>query len=94
MAKKKVAPPAKLVAMDATANVKRELVGTAEAAQILGLRSEYVRQLARGGEIWSDTRFGQRCPVYDAIELRERAEAIARERAAGKRPGRPPHSAG
>jgi hypothetical protein len=81
---------ARLVAVDATANVERELVGTAEAAKILGLRPEYVRQLARDGEIWSDTRFGQRCPVYDAIELRGRATKIATERAAGKRQGRPP----
>lgn len=90
MAKKRLDKPAKLVAMDATANVKRELVGTAEAAKILGLRAEYVRQLARDGEIWCDTRFGQRCPVYDALELRERAARTASERAAGRRQGRPP----
>ena len=84
--------PARLLAMDTTADVQRELVGTVEAAEILGLRTEYVRQLARDGEIWSDHRFGQRCPVYDAIELRERAARMAAERAAGKRPGRPPHS--
>lgn len=71
-------------------DVERELVGTGDAAKILGLRAEYVRQLARDGEIWCDHRFGKRCPVYDAIELRERAERIATERAAGKRPGRPP----
>lgn len=93
MAKKRRAQldkPAKLLAMDATAAVERELVGTAEAAKILGLKSTYVRQLARDGDIWSDHRFGERCPVYDAIELRERAERIAAERAAGKRQGRPP----
>lgn len=95
MAKKRRAKqdtPAKLLAVDMATDTERELVGTAEAAQILGLRPEYVRQLARDGEIWSDHRFGQRCPVYDAIELRERASRIAAERAAGKRPGRPPHS--
>jgi hypothetical protein len=78
--------------VDAATDIERDLVGTAEAAQILGLRPEYVRQLAREGEIWSDHRFGKRCPVYDANELRERAGRIAEERAAGKRQGRPPHS--
>ena len=90
MAKKRVDKPARLLAVDATANVKRELVGTAEAAKILGLRPEYVRQLARDGDIWCDTRFGERCPVYDALELRARAARMASERAAGKRQGRPP----
>lgn len=80
--------------MDAATDIERDLVGTAQAAEILGLRPEYVRQLARDNEIWSDTRFGKRCPVYDANELRERAERIAAERAAGKRQGRPPHSGG
>ena len=95
MAKKpraKKTKPARLLAVDAATDIERDLVGTAEAAQILGLRPEYVRQLARDGEIWSDTRFGQRCPVYDANELRARASQMAAERAAGKRPGRPPHS--
>lgn len=97
MAKKRRAKqdrPAKLLAVDMATDTQRELVGTAEAAEILGLRPEYVRQLARDGDIWSDHRFGKRCPVYDAIELRERAERIAAERAAGKRQGRPPHSEG
>ena len=95
MAKKRraqLAKPARLLAMDAATEIERDLVGTSEAAEILGLRPEYVRQLARDGEIWSDSRFGRRCPVYDANELRERAAKIAAERAAGKRPGRPPHS--
>jgi len=93
MAKKRRASldkPAKLLAMDTATETERELVGTAEAAEILGLRAEYVRQLARDGEIWSDHRFGKRCPVYDAVELRERAERTAAARASGKRPGRPP----
>jgi excisionase family DNA binding protein len=93
MAKKKRTPcgqPAKLMAMDMATETERELVGTSEAAEILGVGVGYLRQLAREGEIWSDHRFGKRCPVYDAVELRERAEAIAAERAAGTRPGRPP----
>lgn len=97
MAKKRRAKtdvPARLLAVDTATDTQRDLVGTAEAAGILGLRPEYVRQLARDGEIWSDHRFGQRCPVYDANELRERAAKIAAERAAGKRQGRPPHSGG
>lgn len=95
MAKKKRArqdKPARLLAVDAATDIERDLVGTADAAKILGLRPEYVRQLARDGEIWSDDRFGKRCPVYDANELRDRAERISAERAAGKRQGRPPHS--
>ena len=76
--------------MDVATDTERELVGTAEAARILGIRPTHVRQLARDKEIWSDHRFGKRCPVYDAIELRDRAESIASERAAGKRQGRPP----
>lgn len=97
MAKKRRAQlgkPARLIAVDAATATERDLVGTAEAARILGLRPEYVRQLARDGDIWSDERFGKRCPVYDANELRDRADRIAAERAAGKRPGRPPHSDG
>jgi hypothetical protein len=93
MAKKKRTPsgqPAKLMAMDMATEIERELVGTSEAAEILGVGVGYLRQLAREGDIWSDHRFGKRCPVYDAVELRERAEAIAAERAAGTRPGRPP----
>lgn len=95
MAKKgraKIDKPARLLAMDTATDTERDLVGTAEAAKILGLRPEYVRQLARDGDIWSAEWFGKRCPVYDAIELRERAAKIAEERAAGKRTGRPPHS--
>jgi len=84
--------PARLLAVDAATDIERDLVGTAEAAVILGLRPSHVRKLARDGEIWSDERFGERCPVYDANELRKRAAKIAAERAAGKRPGRPPHS--
>lgn len=84
--------PGKLMAMDMATEIERELVGTAEAAEILGVGVGYLRQLAREGDIWSDHRFGKRCPVYDAVELRERADAIAAERAAGKRPGRPPAS--
>jgi hypothetical protein len=80
----------KLLAMDMATETERELVGTTEAAKILGINATHVRQLARDNEIWSDTRFGKRCPVYDAVELRERAERIAADRAAGKRPGRPP----
>lgn len=76
--------------MDMATETERELVGTTEAAKILGINATHVRQLARDKEIWSDTRFGKRCPVYDAVELRERAERIAADRAAGKRPGRPP----
>ena len=93
MAKKKRTPsgqPAKLMAMDMATEIERELVGTSEAAGILGVGVGYLRQLAREGDIWSDHRFGKRCPVYDAVELRQRAEAIAAERAAGTRPGRPP----
>jgi hypothetical protein len=78
------------MAMDMATEIERELVGTSEAAEILGVGVGYLRQLAREGDIWSDHRFGKRCPVYDAVELRERAEAIAAERAAGTRPGRPP----
>jgi hypothetical protein len=93
MAKKKRAQldkAAKLLAMDMATETERELVGTSEAAEILGVKATHLRQLAREGEIWSDDRFGKRCPVYDAVELRERAERIAAERASGKRPGRPP----
>ena len=93
MAKKKRTPsgqPAKLMAMDMATEIERELVGTSEAAEILGVGVGYLRQLAREGDIWSDHRFGKRCPVYDAVELRERAKAIAAERAAGTRQGRPP----
>lgn len=93
MAKKRRAAldkPAKLIAMDTATELERELVGTTEAAKILGVKATHLRQLARDGEIWSDHRFGQRCPVYDAVELRERAEQIAAARASGKRPGRPP----
>lgn len=93
MAKKKrthTGQPAKLLAMDVAAKVERELVGTTEAAEILGVRVGYVRQLARDGEIWSDHRFGKRCPVYDAIELRAMADQKQAERASGKRGGRPP----
>ncbi len=93
MAKKKrpvAGQPAKLLAMDTTTDTERELVGTTEAAKILGNRVNYVRELARSGQIWSDTRFGQRCPVYDAVELRKLAEQKRAERAAGKRGGRPP----
>jgi hypothetical protein len=93
MAKKKAAPTrhaSKLLAMDVVAEVERELVGTTEAAEILGVRVGYVRQLARDGEIWSDHRFGKRCPVYDAIELRAMADQKQAERASGKRGGRPP----
>jgi hypothetical protein len=93
MAKKKrttAGQPAKLLAMDTATETERELVGTTEAAEILGVGVGYLRQLAREKEIWSDHRFGKRCPVYDAIELRERADVIAAERAAGTRQGRPP----
>jgi hypothetical protein len=80
----------KLLAMDTSTASHRELVGTVKAAEILGVRPEYLRQLARDGEIWSDSRFGQRSPVYDAVELQERAAKIRAERAAGTRTGRPP----
>ncbi len=93
MAKKKRTPagqPAKLLAMDMTTETQRELIGTTEAAKILGVRVGYIRQLARDGDIWSDHRFGQRCPVYDAIELRQLAEQKQAERASGTRGGRPP----
>jgi hypothetical protein len=93
MAKKKRPPSrqvGKLLAMDMATEIERELVGTTEAAQILGIGVGYLRQLARDEEIWSDTRFGKRCPVYDAVELRNLAERMQAERAAGKRGGRPP----
>ena len=93
MAKKKrtsARKAGKLLALDASTDKARELVGTVEAAEILGLKPTYVRELARKSEIWSDTRFGERCPIYDAVELREKAAKIAAVRAAGKRPGRPP----
>ncbi len=80
----------KLLAMDTATASHRELVGTVEAAKILGVRPEYLRQLAREGDIWSDDRFGKRSPVYDALELHERAAKIQAERAAGTRQGRPP----
>lgn len=76
--------------MDTATASHRELVGTVEAAKILGVRPEYLRALAREGDIWSDSRFGKRSPVYDAVELRERAQQITAERAAGTRQGRPP----
>jgi hypothetical protein len=93
MAKKKRTPagqPAKLLAMDMTTETQRELIGTTDAAKILGVRVGYIRQLARDGDIWSDHRFGQRCPVYDAIELRKLAEQKQAERDSGARGGRPP----
>jgi len=93
MAKKKrtsAGQPAKLLAMDMTTETQRELIGTTDAAKILGVRVGYIRQLARDGDIWSDHRFGQRCPVYDAIELRELADQKQAERDSGTRGGRPP----
>jgi hypothetical protein len=80
----------KLLAMDTATASHRELIGTTEAAKILGVGVGYLRKLARDGDIWSDVRFGERCPVYDAVELNAFAQRMQDERAAGKRAGRPP----
>lgn len=81
--------PGTLVVMSGS-TLPQRVCTTAEAAAILGVHVRYIRRLANQGEIWSATPFGERAPVYDAVELEARAALAAKERAAGVRKGRPP----
>lgn len=68
---------------------KRNLCGTAEAAEIYGCRVSHIRGMAIRAEIWSE-QVSQRTFVYDADEIRRLAAERDRLRQAGKLCGRRP----
>ncbi|MFM8579270.1 MAG: hypothetical protein ACKOCN_10820 [Planctomycetaceae bacterium] len=68
---------------------KRNLCGTAEAAEIYGCRVSHIRGMAIRAEIWSK-QVSQRTFVYDADEIRRLAAERDRLRQAGKLCGRRP----
>lgn len=70
---------------------KRNLCGTAEAAEIYGCSEAHIRRMAVREEIWSQ-RISDRSFVYDADEIRRLAEDRQELRDAGKLRGRPPAS--
>ena len=98
MAKKKrttTRQPGKLMAMDMATEIERELVGTAEAAEILGCTMGRVRQMCRqpegGGEpqLWS-SKFNNRALVLDLEQVKRLAKARQKARDAGISPGPAP----
>lgn len=70
---------------------KRNLCGTAEAAEIYGCSEAHIRRMAVREEIWSQ-RISDRSFVYDADEIRRLTEDRQELRDAGKLRGRPPAS--
>lgn len=68
---------------------KRNLCGTAEAAQITGYGTSHIRGMATRGEIWSE-QIGPRSFVYDEDELRRLVAERERLRNQGKLCGRRP----
>lgn len=70
---------------------KRNLCGTAEAAEIYGCGEAHIRRMALREEIWSK-KISDRSFVYDADEIRQLAAQRTKLRHAGKLRGRPPAS--
>jgi hypothetical protein len=68
---------------------KRNLCGTAEAAEIYGCRVSHIRGMAIRSEIWSQ-QISERTFVYDADEIRRLAAERDQLRQAGKLCGRRP----
>lgn len=68
---------------------KRNLCGTAEAAEIYGCRVSHIRGMATRGEIWSE-QVSERTFVYDADEISRLAAERDRLRSQGKLCGRRP----
>lgn len=61
----------------------RKLIGTREAAKILGLSMGRLRQLALDGEVWSE-HVAANARVFDEAEIRKRSKTA---RATGRKPG-------
>ena len=68
---------------------KRNVCGTAEAAEIYGCSQEHVRMMVRKGQIWSE-KIGPRALLVDADEIRKLAKEREQLRRAGKLCGRRP----
>jgi hypothetical protein len=68
---------------------KKDLCGTAEAAEIYGCRVSHIRGMATRGEIWSE-QVSPRSFVYDANQIRQLAQERDKLRKAGKLCGRRP----
>jgi hypothetical protein len=68
---------------------KRNLCGTAEAAEIYGCTVAHIRRMAVRQEIWSE-KISDRSFVYDSDEIRVLAADRQKMRHAGKLRGRPP----
>lgn len=68
---------------------KKDLCGTAEAAEIYGCRVSHIRGMATRGEIWSE-QVSARSFVYDANQIRQLAQERDKLRKAGKLCGRRP----
>lgn len=61
----------------------RKLIGTRDAAKILGISMGRMRQLAIDGEVWSDHASGN-ARVFDEAEIKKRSKA---PRVTGRKPG-------
>lgn len=61
----------------------RKLIGTRDAAKILGISMGRLRQLALDGTVWSD-HAAANARVFDETEIRKRAKA---PRTTGRKPG-------
>lgn len=69
--------------------VRKNLCGTAEAAEIYGCRVSHIRGMAVRGEIWSE-QVSERSFVYDADEIEQLAKDRDALRKEGKLCGRQP----
>ena len=72
---------------------KRNLCGTAEAAEIYGCGENHIRGMALRKEIWSK-QISSRSFVYDADEIKRLAAEREQMRKAGKLGGRRPSHGG
>ncbi len=61
----------------------RKLIGTRDAAKILGISMGRLRQLALDGTVWSD-HAAANARVFDETEIRKRAKV---PRTTGRKPG-------
>jgi hypothetical protein len=68
---------------------KRNLCGTAEAAELYGCSQRHIRTMADRGEIWSE-KVSERVLLVDADEIERLAREKGELRKAGKLCGRRP----
>jgi len=61
----------------------RKMIGTREAAKILGISMGRLRQLAIDGELWSD-HAAANARVFDEAEIKKRSKS---PRVTGRKPG-------